>query len=247
MYGPALSPGDEAAAATGIDDVLPRDEFARRGRGARPRRRARSSRRSGPRCWAKRPRRIRRRCGARRRRTRGTAASRARSSSSQKLKAAAPAVRRSTTSIRSSTRCARSRARARSRSSAKRRGSPGSAIMEAMRDARPGMKEYELQADAEFVFKKWGAYGPSYFALIATGAEHLLLALPQEHRDAEGRRPGPVRLRARLQVLPVGRDARVPGERPLHAAAARVLLDLPQALSVGDDVDPPARVRGRTS
>ena len=31
------------------------------------------------------------------------------------------------------------------------------------------MKEYELQADAEFVFKKFGAYGPSYFALIATG------------------------------------------------------------------------------
>jgi Xaa-Pro aminopeptidase len=45
----------------------------------------------------------------------------------------------------------------------------GLGIMEAMRDAKPGMKEYELQADAEFVFKKWGAYGPSYFALIATG------------------------------------------------------------------------------
>lgn len=45
----------------------------------------------------------------------------------------------------------------------------GLGIMEAMRDARPGMKEYELQADAEFVFKKFGAYGPSYFALIATG------------------------------------------------------------------------------
>lgn len=41
--------------------------------------------------------------------------------------------------------------------------------MEAMRDARPGMREYELQADAEFVFKKFGAYGPAYFALIATG------------------------------------------------------------------------------
>ena len=38
-----------------------------------------------------------------------------------------------------------------------------------MRDAKPGMNEYELQADAEFVFKKHGAYGPSYFALIATG------------------------------------------------------------------------------
>ncbi|MCU1236429.1 MAG: peptidase [Candidatus Solibacter sp.] len=45
----------------------------------------------------------------------------------------------------------------------------GLGIIEAMRDARPGMKEYELQADAEYVFKKNGAYGPSYFALIATG------------------------------------------------------------------------------
>jgi Xaa-Pro aminopeptidase len=46
----------------------------------------------------------------------------------------------------------------------------GLAIMEAMRDASPGMREYELQADAEFIFKRYGAYGPSYFALIATGA-----------------------------------------------------------------------------
>ena len=45
----------------------------------------------------------------------------------------------------------------------------GLAIMEAMRDAQPGMFEYELQASADFVFKKLGAYGPSYFALIATG------------------------------------------------------------------------------
>ena len=45
----------------------------------------------------------------------------------------------------------------------------GLGIMEAMRDARPGMHEYELQATAEFVFKKFGAIGPSYFALIATG------------------------------------------------------------------------------
>lgn len=45
----------------------------------------------------------------------------------------------------------------------------GLGIMEAMRDSRPGMKEYELQADAEFVFKKHGALGASYFALVATG------------------------------------------------------------------------------
>jgi Xaa-Pro aminopeptidase len=45
----------------------------------------------------------------------------------------------------------------------------GLGIIEAMRDARPGMREYELQADAEYVFKKHGAYGPAYFALIAAG------------------------------------------------------------------------------
>jgi Xaa-Pro aminopeptidase len=45
----------------------------------------------------------------------------------------------------------------------------GLGIMEAMRDCRPGMHEYELQADAEYVFKKNGAYGAAYFALIGTG------------------------------------------------------------------------------
>jgi Xaa-Pro aminopeptidase len=45
----------------------------------------------------------------------------------------------------------------------------GLAIIEAMRDCRPGLREYELQADAEFVFKKNGAYGAAYFALIGTG------------------------------------------------------------------------------
>ena len=49
----------------------------------------------------------------------------------------------------------------------------GLGIMEAMRDARPGMFEYELQADAEFVFKKYGAQGAAYFALIATGTNTL--------------------------------------------------------------------------
>jgi Xaa-Pro aminopeptidase len=49
----------------------------------------------------------------------------------------------------------------------------GRGIMEAMRDAKPGMYEYELQANAEFVFKKNGAYGPAYFALIATGTNTL--------------------------------------------------------------------------
>ena len=49
----------------------------------------------------------------------------------------------------------------------------GLGIVEAMRDARPGMFEYELQADAEFVFKKYGSQGAAYFALIATGQNTL--------------------------------------------------------------------------
>ncbi|HEY3384628.1 MAG TPA: Xaa-Pro peptidase family protein [Vicinamibacterales bacterium] len=45
----------------------------------------------------------------------------------------------------------------------------GLGVIEAMREASPGLYEYELQAAADFVFKKHGAYGPSYFGLIATG------------------------------------------------------------------------------
>jgi Xaa-Pro aminopeptidase len=45
----------------------------------------------------------------------------------------------------------------------------GLGIMEAMRDTKPGMYEYELQADSEFVFKKYGAFGAAYFALIGAG------------------------------------------------------------------------------
>jgi Xaa-Pro aminopeptidase len=45
----------------------------------------------------------------------------------------------------------------------------GLGIMEAMRDAKPGLYEYELQADSEFVFKKYGSFGAAYFALIGTG------------------------------------------------------------------------------
>ena len=45
----------------------------------------------------------------------------------------------------------------------------GLAIMEVMRDAEPGMYEHELEAAAQYVYKRGGAYGESYFPLIATG------------------------------------------------------------------------------
>lgn len=45
----------------------------------------------------------------------------------------------------------------------------GEGIMAAMRESRVGLREYELQAPAEYIFTKNGALGASYFALIATG------------------------------------------------------------------------------
>ena len=167
MFGPGLVPGPEAAAATGIEQVLPRDDFATAAaafeRDARvvytpfrPEVLGEASSSDPAALW------------------RATKADQwdgrisREEQFASRLKTAAPHVEirdldpaidalraikspREIAIIREATRIT------------------GLAIMEAMRDARPGMKEYELQADAEFVFKKFGAYGPSYFALIATG------------------------------------------------------------------------------
>jgi Xaa-Pro aminopeptidase len=167
MYGPGLYPGDEAAKATGIESVLPRDEFAKmmaeigkEGRAIytpyRPEVLSSASaegpvglaRANKSDSWDGRP-------------TREEVFR-------EKLKAASPKSEfgdldamldemRGTKSareiavIREATRIT------------------GLGIIEAMRDAKPGMHEYELQADAEFVFKKYGSYGAAYFALVATG------------------------------------------------------------------------------
>jgi Xaa-Pro aminopeptidase len=42
-------------------------------------------------------------------------------------------------------------------------------ILEAMKSAKPGMYEYELEAVADYLFKKHNAQGIAYFALVATG------------------------------------------------------------------------------
>jgi Xaa-Pro aminopeptidase len=42
-------------------------------------------------------------------------------------------------------------------------------ILEAMTSARPGLKERDLEAVADYVFRKNGAQGAAYFALAATG------------------------------------------------------------------------------
>ena len=167
MYGPGLHPGDEAAKALGVDAVLPRGEFQTLlpdlGSGNRPiytpfrPEVLGEASSSDPRALANATR---------------TDPWDGRSSREeqfiQKLKTLLPRPEikdldpilerlrdikspREIALIREATRIT------------------GLGIMEAMRDATPGMYEYELQAVAEYVFKKHGAYGPSYFALIATG------------------------------------------------------------------------------
>jgi Xaa-Pro aminopeptidase len=171
MFGSAMVPGDAAVAATGIEAALPRDEFAkaveafaREGRvfytpfrsevlgNASASDASASARATKDDPWDGRPSRE--------------------EVFIQKLKALAPQVNvqnldpildamrafkspREIAVIREATRIT------------------GLAIMEAMREARPGLYEYELQAPAEFVFKKYGSQGAAYFALIATGRNTL--------------------------------------------------------------------------
>ncbi|MEO5820680.1 MAG: aminopeptidase P N-terminal domain-containing protein, partial [Vicinamibacteraceae bacterium] len=63
----------------------------------------------------------------------------------------------------------------------------GDGIIAAMRGTRPGVHEYELQAEAEYVFKKAGALGASYFALVATGRNSYYT---HYHRSTEVLRDG---------------------------------------------------------
>ena len=45
----------------------------------------------------------------------------------------------------------------------------GLGLMEAMRAARAGMREHEIEAIADWVFKTHGSQGIAYFALVAAG------------------------------------------------------------------------------
>jgi Xaa-Pro aminopeptidase len=50
---------------------------------------------------------------------------------------------------------------------------------EAMRTARPGMYEYEVEALVDFTFRRRGATGPAYPSIIATGANGTVLHYTQ--------------------------------------------------------------------
>jgi Xaa-Pro aminopeptidase len=47
--------------------------------------------------------------------------------------------------------------------------------IEAMKMARPGMQEYEIEALVEYVFRKRGASGPAYTSIVGSGANATIL------------------------------------------------------------------------
>jgi Xaa-Pro aminopeptidase len=59
----------------------------------------------------------------------------------------------------------------------------GLAMMEAMRSAEPGMYEYEIEAIGDYIFKQGNAQGIGYFGLVGTGTN---AAWPHYHA-AQGR------------------------------------------------------------
>jgi Xaa-Pro aminopeptidase len=174
--GPILVPGDEAVQLTGIDRVLPRDEFSAaakalagrvvyatyrgetRGAGTPDREAAHSAaRKADP--WDGQPAREAWFMTRLRERASRASAGRGLQSPPIEFKDLDPILDemrmikspREIAVIRESTRIA------------------AEAIMEAMRSAEPGMYEYELEAIADYVFKKNNAQGIAYFALVAAG------------------------------------------------------------------------------
>ena len=174
--GPVLTPGAEAARVTGVDEVRPRDEFeavlgklAAEGRtlylphrpealgAGTPGYSIGHEKASLDDPWDGRP--------SREKVFIGKIDARAPNSTIEDLDPILDAMRlvkspREAATVRESTRIA------------------GLAIQELMRSARPGMYEYELEAIADYEFKRHNAQGVAYFALVASGSN---AAFPHYH------------------------------------------------------------------
>jgi Xaa-Pro aminopeptidase len=58
-------------------------------------------------------------------------------------------------------------------------------LIEAMKTVRPGLYEYELGAVAEYVFKREGALGGSYFAIVGSGPNSCVLHYSAKTRQIQ--------------------------------------------------------------
>ena len=163
--GPVLTPGEEAARLTGIERVLPRDEFAA------------AVKAFGKRMVYTPYRGETRSAGTPDREAAHAAARRADPWDNQpsreqwfltRLHEHAPAIEvKDLDPIVDAMRLIKSPAEIALIREATRIAGLG--IMEAMRSAAPGMYEYEVGAIADYVFRKHNSQGVGYYALVATG------------------------------------------------------------------------------
>lgn len=181
--GPVLSPGDEAVKLTGIDRVLPRDDFATAVKGF------------GKRIVYTPFRGETRSAGTPDREAAHAAARRADPWDNQpsreqwfltRLHEQAPGIEvKNLDPIVDALRLIKSPAEIALLREATRIAGVG--IMEAMRSAAPGMYEYEISAIADYVFRKHNAQGVGYFALVAAGTN---AAWPHYHASKARLRDG---------------------------------------------------------
>ena len=93
----------------------------------------------------------------------------------------------------------------------------------AMRAARPGASEREIEALIDYTFRRRGGTGPGYGTIVGAGANATILHYV-ENASALERGAAPAhRRRLRGRRLHGRRDAHLPGRRALLRAAAPVL------------------------
>ena len=90
----------------------------------------------------------------------------------------------------------------------------------AMRAAKPGVHEYELQAEIERVFRTHDALS-GLRQHRRRRRQRLRAALHRQQRAGAGWRPGAGRCRRRISRLCVRHHPHVPGQRPLQQGTAR--------------------------
>ena len=100
------------------------------------------------------------------------------------------------------------------------------AHIEAMRYARPGQYEYEVQAALEFVFRKNGSPRNAYPSIVASGPNATHPALQREHPAHGGRRPAADRRGLRVGLPRRRHHAHLPGERALHRRPSARIYDV---------------------
>ena len=96
---------------------------------------------------------------------------------------------------------------------------------EAIRFARPGLFEYQVQAAMEYVWREGGSRRNGYPSIVASGRKRLHPPLRRKRSGDRGWRPGSDRRRLRNRLLLFGHHPYLSCQRSLHRTAESDLRD----------------------